>query len=208
MSREGEDFEELVSDTDAIFEILLSDLPDLVKGTMPADPQSLRRHYCRALFAWIEGHLESLKRQFLFDQWWQVDEQTEDQLRSHRRIELPDGTMQYRPAHLPLVKDMKLTFRAIAEAQTLEPLVADDDSGWETIVRASRIRNRIVHPKRATELTITDDELLCLRKSAAWYIDKSTHVMMENAKETLRRSRVQEKLAEEHFKREAGESSR
>lgn len=80
------------------------------------------------------------------------------------------GKIQIQQKFVPIDANIRFAFsmygRAIGRAIELNC----SGEEWHAFKNALAIRNRIVHPKSADELSITDDELACVRKATNWIL--------------------------------------
>lgn len=129
-----------------------------------------RRTLIRALFAFIEGSAFFM-RQLLLDDAppGTLDPQTTLAL-SEVQVEINGGgTVQTKPMRAGAMKMLKLTLNCFVRAYSMQ--VRDICSGpqFEALTRSVRVRDRLMHPKSAACLTVTDDEIKDAVSGFAWF---------------------------------------
>ena len=182
-----------------ISSILESEMDEIINHLKNNDSQVWRRVFCRTFFAYLEGEVYSLKQLFLFYDWWVVEEEAELKIRNQKLIKNQDGTTKVIDAYLPLIQNVKLIFDAFAAAAEIKPLISENDECWNLLSRAVKIRNRIVHPKRSEDLTISDEEIELIREIGRWYLSNSALLLEKRAEALFRLIQIMEKAAMEQF---------
>jgi hypothetical protein len=51
------------------------------------------------------------------------------------------------------------------------PAVEYGDGGWQALLDGLKIRDRLMHPKRATDIVVTDEDLATVRRGRTWFTD-------------------------------------
>lgn len=179
--------------------ILESELNEIADHLRDNDGQIWRRVFCRTFFAYLEGHLYSLQQLFLFYDWWTVDDETELKIRNQKIVENQDGASKIVSAYLPLVQNIKLLFAALAIASGIESTISKNDQYWEKLSKAVKVRNRVVHPKRSEDMTISDEEIALIEEVRKWYLQNASLLLKKRAEAYLHMIQVMEKAAEKKF---------
>jgi hypothetical protein len=182
-----------------ISEVLISDLNEVVYHLVKEDTQLWRRTYCRTLFAFLEGETFALRQIFLFFDWFIVDEEYEDKIRNIKRILTDDGSENFLDAYLPLVQNVKLLINAFAIASDTDLIISSNDKIWELLAASVKIRNRIVHPKRSTDLIITDNDLNLISGVHNWFVETSADLLAKRAERDIRTAKALDETAEKVF---------
>jgi hypothetical protein len=150
IERLGEIMKVLVSDTDRARTLLSTE-----------NSPYARRNYIRTFFAMIEGLTFQMK---------QVALERENQ-----------GFVTFSPSeHDQLLEDsrfvrsldnIRLSFESFARAHGSSFRPNYGDHRWDRLGKGIRIRNGITHPKRLSDLDITDTDVQTLREGIVWYRD-------------------------------------
>jgi len=158
-------------------------------------PQSqfARRVYIRTLFAYIEGTIwvlkgaclnakpkENTKRQIGIDEISILLEKTY-QLKSN-------GNIKTTNMNLNLLDNIKFTFKYINHTFTGDIDLQTDKEIWNQLRTAKKIRNRLSHPKKKSDLIISDIESKICQDICSWF-----NRIAQNAIELMIETGYQEK---------------
>ncbi len=162
----------------ALANVLLDDVSATIDELMRADTQLNRRAFVRSLFALIEGGTFLLKQYALEINKMGITKkgvghfsQAELALLQEEQYDLTDkGEVRTQQKFLRPTENVRFTFSALAKAQKLSHKPDVSGEGWQSFKKAINIRNRITHPRRESDLEITDGELKIIRKAFAWYV--------------------------------------
>jgi hypothetical protein len=152
--------------------LLRSDVAKAREGLEDDPTEYHRRQYVRAVFAQLEGSTFSIKQLAL----------SEDlSLLTHAEIALLRGEL-YRlndagdaiisTAFLTLANDMKFAFKVYARTVGLNYELPVREPGWSALLQAKRVRDRLMHPRSAADLSVTDEELGWTTKAGEWFEQK------------------------------------
>ena len=156
------------------YDILQKDVEKAVEeGKREASPY-IRRAHIRAFFALVEGLIYQLKQICL--QFSEYDDKlfiySELALLREESYEIHDnGTIVSRTKFIPILKNIKFAVKCYAKAHNSNFSLTTNENGWHSFICAVKIRNRITHPKRSADLTITDEDLTKIGEASAWYKD-------------------------------------
>lgn len=134
--------------------------------------QLARRSFVRALFALIEGMTFSIKRLVLMFAADGDGKLTPDEisLLSEHTAELDSaGAIIGKTAYLKFKPNLQFTFRKFSEITKSGFKLDVSNDGWEKLARSLKIRDRLMHPKSALEVDVTDGELCATRAAADWF---------------------------------------
>ncbi len=142
------------------------------------DRQTIRRLYVRTLVSLIEAMLATLKQDAL-----RVGETLSDA----ERLLLREGTFDLndkgeafeRPFIAALPKSLKFAIRCFAKAHGLTRLPDYSGAGWHEFQELVRIRNRLTHPKDASALEVTDEEMAIADRAEFWFLRANTNLLEE-----------------------------
>lgn len=134
--------------------------------------QLARRAYVRSLFAEMEGQVFGLKRIVL-----EIHEQEKKHLLPEEvfllRELIPDlidsGKVQTRSANLRFKPNLRFAFRKFAEILGAAYEMNVSDNGWAALDSSLTVRDRLMHPKDAPDLTVSDEELNTAGVAHIWF---------------------------------------
>ena len=156
------------------FNILQQDVEKAVEeGKKEASPY-IRRAHIRSFFALVEGLTYQLKLiclQFSENNDMLFTYSELALLREESYEILDNGTTISKPKFIPILKNIMFTIKCYAKAHNSNFSLAVNTDGWNSFKRAVKIRNRITHPKKPDDLTITDEETTKIGEASAWYRD-------------------------------------
>jgi hypothetical protein len=134
-----------------------------------------RRQYLRAVTAHAEALTSMLK--FLALSGRNSFTDAERALLTERTHFLnADGEVQESALFLSLDRNIRFAFRAYAGTGGVEFRLDVKTSGWRDFKTTLRVRNRLMHPRRLTDLAVSDRELDAARCAHGWM--KSQHYRM------------------------------
>lgn len=160
----------LSDDTDRLTEIGLSE-------------QFGRRMYIRAMFAMVEGTVYRMKQICFSEEYGSYSSFTpaESALLREETYDLDDrGKVVIKQSFLLLVKNIKFAFEAFHKYFGSANNLKIDDAGWESFLKAVKIRNRLTHPKTAIDLNVSDAEFETVRRASDWF-EESTSLALNAA---------------------------
>jgi hypothetical protein len=133
------------------------------------DPQIVRRLHVRLVLSLIESVVASLKKDALGSSRLSAGERT---LLTDTTYELSsDGDLIERTFFAPLLKTLRFAFRCYAKAHALDYSPDYSGPGWQALQSAVKIRNRITHPRKLDEMSISDTEMQVVDSAHAWFMD-------------------------------------
>jgi hypothetical protein len=145
------------------------------------DTPTHRRELVRAVFAAVEGLHWQLKQDVanhrhvipggltaheqaaMVEETYLVDEQ---------------GRVSVVPRFLPLATAIRLVVRIVQRYRT-DYKGAFDHVGWSHLKAAIEVRNRIVHPKRLEDLTVSEEEMQKSMSGFCWILALQIEVLRE-----------------------------
>jgi len=169
---------------------LLSFDLDRASGEAMAGGDSYRagRNTARALFAFVEGTVYGMK-QTAYEVNRALDikvfNHAEEALLREEEYGLGDkGKVKVRSARLRAEPNLRFAFDAFARAFKCEPTLRLEGEDRVIFVRAVKIRDRLTHPKKASELRVSSDELIDLLHVRDWFV-ATLGVLIKRAYERL-----------------------
>lgn len=145
---------------------ILSEVRDAEKDLARDDSPFRRRAYVRATFASVEGFVFALKRIALTKP--HLFEPGELTLLLEKEHVLTNmGDVRPRPRFLRVDDNLRFAFKAFMRFHGSDDAL-DTGQGWAAFQKAITIRNRVTHPKRIEDLSISDDDVRTIRQAAHW----------------------------------------
>jgi hypothetical protein len=194
--------DEILNNFVAVEEALKAEVTDLMetigvegpKGELriyPAQvPRTKARMLIRSLFATIEGVVYCMK-QIAVAANRSDGPLTLDELLICKEIAFGlkangevDGSSM-RPKFEP---NLKFAFAVLAKAFHQAFELDTNGVGWNRLVQSVKVRNRLAHPKRSSDLELTDDELRHAIEAYQWF-DGQVGTMLEVLCKNLEKSR-------------------
>lgn len=160
--------------------VLIGDVVAVHERLKEADSQRHRRELIRTIFSAIEGLHWKLKRDVL----WHAD--VVAKLSPHENAALMEetysvddrGVVRAQPRFLNLVAAIRLV---VSIVQRYRPTYTVDFEhiGWANLKAAIAVRNRLVHPKSLSELTVADSEVTQAMSGFAWLLALVIEILSE-----------------------------
>lgn len=169
--------------------VLKSDV-DSLQQSAKAD-QSARRSFVRAVFAMIEGLTYSLKQGALEKEETQpVFTTAELALLKEEFYDLNDnGEAAIRRSKLRTKPNTLFALQSFAKGHGAI-FVPNRDEGWSALIAAIKVRDRLMHPKKIIDLTVSDAEMETVKEASLWFqlncvlaIDKVLNVLQKKLQE-------------------------
>jgi hypothetical protein len=189
--------EALTSRVAEVIDLTTVMVADLQESVGDLGSQRHRRAYVRAAFALVEGVMSGLKG-ILVDAvpaFGVTLERAEQALLAEEADSLrDDGSGRVAPLFLRAADNLRFTF-ALGEKVFGEPVpVPYRDRGWAGFKESVKVRNRLVHPKRPSDLTVSDEEMAALNDATEWFKQWSVRFLLasKEASSSCRRSMVTE----------------
>jgi hypothetical protein len=161
--------------------ILVNDVVAAQKRVHDADNQTHRRDLVRSSFAAIEGLLWQLKQDVnahagripgglspheqaaMLEETYAVDDQ---------------GNVRCIPRFLPLATNIRLVVSIVRRYRTRYN-VDLTHAGWSNLKKAIDVRNRLVHPKKVRDLTVSAKELRQIASAFCWVLALNIEILQE-----------------------------
>jgi hypothetical protein len=148
--------------------------PTLGKESALALDPIARRLLVRSVFSYIEGMSHALKMQSQDQAHYRLTA-GEVLLVQEVAYDLDDnGTIRERPAKLRTLANLLFSIRLSTRSYGIENRFTPDLSGdgWRDVRAASRIRDRITHPRTLEDLTITNEEIGHAVGAVVWLLEQ------------------------------------
>ncbi len=154
-----------------MFETLSEDCKEHLDAIQETGGQVQRRAYVRAVFAFIEGlmycqKMSTLNLGLLLGQ-----------VTLHELVALEDinleidskGEIKTRNTFPKFLNNLKFVFKVYSKSIGSDFQLALGGVGWESLQKAVKIRDRLMHPKNPVELIVTDKEVEITQDAFAWF---------------------------------------
>lgn len=159
------------SPPDPMFNAVSADFGKCADQLDSEDTQFWRRTLCRTLFSMFEalnGLLREKALQAICSKKKNVNITRIQLLGGNEWRILETGKLEKQPLRRPFLNYTAFILRTLAEESGTEPVFFSDD-GWKEFQNAIKIRHRLTHPAKNTDMNISDAELATLRKAVRWY---------------------------------------
>ncbi|MDQ1611481.1 MAG: hypothetical protein QOG00_1412 [Pyrinomonadaceae bacterium] len=166
MNEEIDDFERMISSLIGDIKISLRYLTEVEAN------QFWRRTYIRTVFAFIEALIFHIKRVLLRVYDAGIVEFSPEELAMLREesYDLSDkGDVVTQQKFIPLTKNLKFICKAYVRYTKSNYTLKVDDSGWDSFKKSIDIRNRLTHPKSASDLDVSDDDIKVVERADNWF---------------------------------------
>lgn len=175
--------DEILNNFLAVEEGLTAEVNDLIQSIGVEDPaggyqihldqvpRTKARMLIRSMFAAIEGRVYCMK-QLAFEANRAGGPLTLDELLICKEITFglkSNGEVDGSSMRLKLEPNLKFAFAVLAKAFHQSFEFDTNCQGWNRMVQSVRVRNRLAHPKRPSDLELTDDELSHAIEAYQWF---------------------------------------
>ena len=154
------------------FDIAMTDASVSIDEAMESNGARQRRQAVRSVFAFIDGchnsvriHVES--QASAFGHLYTVAELAV--LREESPYVDERGNVKVRPLKVPLITSIKSLVKLLGKNQDAPHNVDLNHEGFDALITAVSIRNRVIHPKAASDLDISSEEMEIVCKGFYWY---------------------------------------
>ncbi len=156
----------------ALIQNLLADVTKCLDLVNAERTQFARRNFVRALFAAVEGITWALKQTALMHHalGYVPLSPGEQAMLAEVSPDIDDkGQVTERQAHIALKHNVRFALQTFAKTEGLTFILSVSDDGWESFQKSIRIRDRLMHPKNANDLTVSDEETGILDRASGWW---------------------------------------
>lgn len=133
------------------------------------DQQTIRRMYIRLFISQVEGIIATMKSEAL--EWPSLSLGEQVSLNEASYDVADNGAVVQRPNFPKFLNNVRFAFQIYAKSQDI---TCDPDyggQGWEHFREAVNIRNRLTHPKRVQDMTISDTEMSAVDAAHNWFVE-------------------------------------
>lgn len=157
---------------------------DSDRATRFPDPAKLsqleRRLLTRSVFSYVEAMCFSLKQWALSSHRAGNLTNAERALAAEESYELADnGCPVVRTAKLRLLANIRFAFHVAAKARNVSFALDASGRGWQALQRSHGVRDRLMHPKRTSDLTVKDAEARDVLGAFIWFSAQIVSLLLE-----------------------------
>jgi hypothetical protein len=163
---------------DSFVRILLNDASASIARMRLTDSDLARRDVIRTCFAAIEGIIWTY-REFIVSTAKDLDLLQSDEESALSEVTFQvghNGSLSKQPRFIPLLAGFRLSTR-IALRIDKSITVEFNSEGWQQMLAAMRIRNRVTHPKSHADLTISTSDIDVCLNAMYWILEVHLHVL-------------------------------
>ncbi len=153
-------------------------------GTIP-DPtaveQRAKRNLVRSVFSFVEAISFAMKANGLkrIEEWGIEWDDAEKLLAQEMVADLTDaGQTVRRKAKLRSMSNVRFAFRFLSEVYGAGFVLNVGSNGWDCLQRANKVRDRLTHPKRLSDLQVSSEEYSDSLRAFIWF-ERQTILLME-----------------------------
>lgn len=155
-----------------LFDIAMDDASLSIEEAIESGGARQRRQAVRSVFAFIDGchnsvrsHVES--QATAYGHLYSLAELAV--LREESPYVDDRGNVKVRPLKVPLITSIKALVKLLSKNQDAPHSVDLNHPGFAALAKAIEIRNRVVHPKVASDLDISSEDLEVIGRAFNWY---------------------------------------
>ena len=143
-------------------EVLKRDVQELISEHNESPNQTKRRGLIRAIFAYIEGNLFRIKEEIIIAESHKrnpILDAEEIILLKEKSPEINRGKVKSRVKYVNLPENIKFTLNCYVKSAQINCELDLQCPEWRCLIESITVRNRITHPKNASELEISGNEI-------------------------------------------------
>lgn len=179
MSDISPDFRKWLSEFEGTMYPLFDDLEIVIYSLNRNNNSFWRRTYIRCLFAIIEADI-SMRTQLIIMSKNQGDLEltcAEESVLLEVQYKLKkNGEVNLQEIYYPLPERYRFTFRLAARALLSSFQIDCTGESWRNFQSLIKVRNRIMHPKKASDVSVSELEIDQARRLCDWLRDNSISI--------------------------------
>jgi len=149
-------------------------------------PPSQRRFVVRAVFSMMEAICFQLKQMCLESPFASRLTPGEMALARDEDFEVDDrGEVATRSARIRFLSNLRFAFRVVVKSHDAPFALDTSGSGWAALQAAVKVRDRVTHPKRVSDLDLSDEEIRRVVDAFRWF-DSQVGLLLVNVIRGLR----------------------
>jgi hypothetical protein len=96
--------------------------------------------------------------------------------------ELKDnGEIKTRSARLRTLSNLRFAFSIFGKSQQIDFAIDTSGTEWTNLVNSLKVRDRLTHPKNASDLCVSDDEIRQAVTSMFWFESQMVELLLQCA---------------------------
>jgi len=162
---------EAVNELKSVFTVLLNDLENALELGRANPSQFAHRTLFRTYFAYVEGLSFQLRQVTLASlQGTDLLTSAEIALLREERFQLDGkGVPEARENYQQVLRNLLFSLRCYVKNHGATYQPDTSQNGWESMREAVAVRDRLTHPKSASGLEVTEDDVQHFVAGAAWW---------------------------------------
>jgi hypothetical protein len=160
-----------ITELRALAQATAADIAECNKHILGADSPFWRRVAYRTVFSSIEALTSHMKQSALL-----LSEDRRALFTDAERLALRDveyaiedtGVIAERKARIRMLPNLWFALARLAKVSA-NGCKLEKKAGWDSLTRSVKVRDRITHPKRAEDYSITDSEMKDLNDAWQWF---------------------------------------
>jgi hypothetical protein len=167
---------DIVDESVSFLEAIVEDVTESVELAKAKDSQFNRRTYIRTLLAVIEGIINSFKQSCIEAHCARTSTNSifsdaELAMLKEEAYGVNDKGEAYSQLKtISTLENFHFTMKMVMRAAGKKFSLNKNDAGWQALKETVKMRNRLIHPKKASDLVISDDEKLLAADAATWFM--------------------------------------
>ena len=147
-----------------LIEVLNRDVQQLILEYNESPSQIKRRGLIRAIFAYIEGNIFKIKEEIVIKECHKrkpILDIEEIILLKEKSLYIDNkGKVKSSAKYSELSANIRFTLNCYAKSMQINHVLNLNRLEWKCIIESIAVRNRITHPKNASELEVSENELV------------------------------------------------
>jgi hypothetical protein len=166
-----------------ISEMLADDVQEVIRMFRASPTECMRRTYAKTAFTFLEGDLYAFKQLILalekiLTLWIPprgashivlFTEEQRAMLKEFTYEITNDGEARQTTYRARFTDSFKFVVNVLHQVMRLDSKVNYSDPGWNALINARKIRNRLTHPKSLESLAVTDNDIETIQTAVGWY---------------------------------------
>lgn len=179
INKKDTQFEKSIVELVDIFNMTKKDCDEmLAKHSEEPENQLWRRLFIKAVYSHIEAICFNMKQMTYYLLKRQSDRKLKIAevamlLEKSYYLDRQGKAVTRKPPHIKPQWNLQFALKTFARATGNKNFILDKkNEGWQSYSEGVDIRNRITHPKNVSDLRITDEEIMKIKKALKWFREK------------------------------------
>lgn len=166
---------------DKLFCALVDDVIEASKTCEQREDEFSKRSYVRTVFAFVEGIIQVMKSSaILFDELNNPPLLNADEVALLKEKEsriTNAGEVKSMKSKISLLPNLQFALRTYARVIGHAVDLDKSSSGWQSLVKAVNIRDRLTHPKTLEDLHISDGDVSTVERAMIFFRDTTGQLL-------------------------------